>query len=506
MVAEAYQWHSLVPTSLGARDAKLANKVAACLHSLNLESLNLSHLQQTMNQVVAFTSDLGVEIGLAEAELGPSLLQWFDDSKHHMLTLEVEEDTGGGQSLDPLNPLRAPNANIFENAFPVPGMLHIISNCILQSHQHSMHHWNTYLAQLRNISNFLSKRWERQAIQAEMRSKGATQEEERLLDKDVPTVTAWRWGCVYHLLKRLLPLRGVLRSYCQTRGRRSKTHNDAADDDDDVDQGLLQESICSECFWAYSRMLLCMHAVLDDVTAWCEGCPCHTEHGLGRSEGFEIRDGPLGAEQQDLSTGRGYAYVLGWVRNKVMHSSCPMRGRRSSELAAGDLQQLLKERISSQSVSLQAWLTESLTPDERTTLIHDFTEGLNQIAVVLDLKMRFWGQLPWKLCALGHVDQTKAQAVALEIIEAFESNPSDSGVQHRVTQDFLGPNSGQLRQELECFSRGQPLQSLPRLTERIVGLVGIPVVERWVERQHSTVKAAPGPYPDTSYAGTNIVG
>ena len=94
-----------------------------------------------------------------------------------------------------------------------------------------------------------------------------------------------------------------------------------------------------------------MHAVLDDVTAWCEGCPCHTEHGLGRSEGFEIRDGPLGAEQQDLSTGRGYSYVLGSARNKVMHSSCPMRGRRSSELAAGDLQQLLKERIASQSVN-----------------------------------------------------------------------------------------------------------------------------------------------------------
>ena len=485
VVAEAYQWHCLVPTALGAREAKLSNKVAACLHALNLESLGLEHLQQTMNQVVAFTSDLGVEVGLAEAQLGPSLLQWFDTSKHHNLTVQVEEDTGEGKCLvDPISTTKAEDTPIFENAFPVPGMLHIISNCILQSHKHSMTHWPNYLTQLRAISNFLSKRWEREAIQAHMRRQNATSEEERRFDKDIPTVTHWRWGCVLHLLKAILPLRGVLRSYCQTCDLTNSKS-------EDVDPDLLREGIVSDFFWAYSRMLLCMHAVLGDVSVWCEGCPCHHEPGLGRrSDVFDF--GGVGSEQVDLSTGRGYRQLLGAGLKKVMHNSCPMRGRRSSELAAGDLQQLLKQRISLQSVALQDWLTEPLTADERTLLIHDFAEGLNQIAVILDLKIRFWQQLPWKLCALGHVDPIKAQAAALEVLEACETNPDDPGVQHRVTQAFVGQHSGNLRRELEQFSRGQPLETLPGLTEHIAALVGIPVVERWVERQHSIVKASLG--------------
>ena len=82
-------------------------------------------------------------------------------------------------------------------------------------------------------------------------------------------------------------------------------------------------------------------------------------------------------------------------------------------------------------------------------MIHDFTGPSLEDAIVGATSLEV-------VCArqLGHLYPTKAQVAGLEIIEASESNPTDPGVQHPVTQDFLGPSSGHLRQELERFSRG----------------------------------------------------
>ena len=434
-----------------------------------------------MNNVIAFTSDLGVEIGLAEAQLGPSLLDWFHPSLRSSVGVQVEEDTGDGQCTGQ-NEGPEPD-HMFANAFPVPGMLHIISNLTMQSHEQSMTHWKDYLIQLRTVANFLHKRWERQAIQADMQRRDASDGEVGLLDKDIPTVTDWRWGCVFHLLDALLPLRGVLPTYFPKDISHLK--------DTDVDPDVCTAAIHSDLFWAYSRMLMCMHTILHDVSTWCEGCACHQQPGLGE---LQLQSSVVSSkgEENDLSIGKGYAELLGSHANKVMHASCPMRGRRSAELATGDLRELLKRRISLETAGLRAWLTDSLTADERTLLVHDFLEGVGQISLHLDLKTAFWQQLPWKLCALGHVNASKAQVAALEILHASETSPSDSGVQHRVTQNFLGKDKGSVRDEFLLFSRGQSLDSLPRLAQEVVALMGIPVVERWIERQHSVAKIALG--------------
>ena len=362
-------------------------------------------------------------------------------------------------------------------------MLHIVSNATQQSHEKAMTYWQSYLGRLRTISNFLNKRWERQAIQAEMRRHGESEAQQALLDKGVPTVTDWRWGCIFNLLEALLPLRGVLRLYCRTQDLQSNKT-------DDFDIHVLHECIHSDLFWAYSQMLLCMQAVLEDVSRWCEGCACHSEGGLGPGgrHAWNLR----GQDDTYLSSGNGYMNLLGTHRSEVMYKTCPMRGRRSSELAVGDLLQLLRQRISVESVAIQTWLADALTGEERTLLVHDFVEGLGQIALILELKTAFWQQLPWKLCALGHVEEVKAQAAALEILEAFDTNPDDAGARHRVSQAFLGEHAGNVRKEFEAFSRGTSLVSCPALLEGVVALLGVPVVERFVERQHSVVKGALG--------------
>lgn len=77
--------------------------------------------------------------------------------------------------------------------------------------------------------------------------------------------------------------------------------------------------------------------------------------------------------------------------------TCPLKGRRAPELAAGLLHERLDEMASYTSCGLSQ-VTVGLSATD-TALIHDaYDIGVGRLLACVKLKLAVWMQLPWKLC------------------------------------------------------------------------------------------------------------
>ena len=109
-------------------------------------------------------------------------------------------------------------------------------------------------------------------------------------------------------------------------------------------------AISSRRFWAYAQMLSVLSGFLADLTGWCEGCWCHQqEHSLGS---YHMRRRAICFDRQSPST-------------------CPMKGRRAPELAAGVLPQMIDD-LANGSVTLLSELTHGLNDKDRTDVFSDW--------------------------------------------------------------------------------------------------------------------------------------
>eukprot|EP00969_Alexandrium_andersonii_P305323 13496424-Alexandrium_andersonii.AAC.1 len=108
------------------------------MHMCNLESPNPEAVHAFCDQIVAFTTDMGPEIGIAGAVAGgfrpwlPSDLRGGDD---------IEAD-GGGEAPEGANPSDAARY-LFKSAIPVAGCLHVFDSAAEAAHQ-SMQYWETF--------------------------------------------------------------------------------------------------------------------------------------------------------------------------------------------------------------------------------------------------------------------------------------------------------------------------------------------------------------------------
>ena len=81
--------------------------------------------------------------------------------------------------------------------------------------------------------------------------------------------------------------------------------------------------LCSSLFWAFTQLLAALHRAIDVVRKWSECCPCHSFFGgLGKDDWF-VWGGMVKAQAAELR------------RFGEPSFQCPMRGKRSFELALG---------------------------------------------------------------------------------------------------------------------------------------------------------------------------
>ena len=248
-------------------------------------------------------------------------------------------------------------------------------------------------------------------------------------------------------------------------------------------------------FWAYAHAVLyATHGVLFELQNWGESCPCH-------SVDFRTKDG--------YSAGRPYFRRRHeWIgETSVSNSSCPMRGRRAPELAAGRYKAHL-EALVHQCAGLL--LTRCQNIPNRDFIIRDWEGARTALAEVIEMKFAHWNFLPYRFCALGCIDKAgAADDTARAALKACLEEYAAMGAEQRSN---LWPLAAQvldaaspLRAEVLAFTEGgSSLKSLPGL-QRVAGIVlCIPVAERSIEAKHRLNKLSSSRAPRASGSFVNV--
>eukprot|EP00972_Heterocapsa_arctica_P084029 12380100-Heterocapsa_arctica.AAC.1 len=103
-----------------------------------------------------------------------------------------------------------------------------------------------------------------------------------------------------------------------------------------------------------------------DLESWAWGCPCHS-----------------GLVEPGASWGRR-SFAFRKKSPTSTFSTCPMRGRRVAELAAGHVDSFL-ERHGAVAASEVILVTQGLEQADRNRIFHDFERGRRHLEYVITL-------------------------------------------------------------------------------------------------------------------------
>ena len=204
--------------------------------------------------------------------------------------------------------------------------------------------------------------------------------------------------------------------------------------------------------------------VLSEIAGWSEGCPCHA-------------DVPeLAGATRHFRTKR--------MQFRLQHGSCPLRGRRSPELAARQVEVWVGKLLGAASARAAAVFRVAGLPQEQQGIIlKDLAQARAHLVFTFQVKLAHWGRLPYLLCGLGHPSRIEAVQVAREIEAILERAPLDD--QPPRVRNLLRSGS-QGRQQLHMFAVGSHcILELPLLARVVAELRFVPTIERHVEGQHS---------------------
>jgi hypothetical protein len=154
------------------------------------------------------------------------------------------------------------------------------------------------------------------------------------------------------------------------------------------------------------------------------------------------------------------------------------------------------------------------------SLVQDWVNARSRIQADIILKLAYWMQLPWRLCALSHQNAFQVQAAAKDALKMFAANAPGSA--HVMSRRFLDPHwagidndndpdDPPLRPAVEQLAQGAALHDLPetlllRLLVWLGAFMVIRICERSIEGKHSIVhfirKRAPA--ASTAYISMEI--
>lgn len=221
--------------------------------------------------------------------------------------------------------------------------------------------------------------------------------------------------------------------------------------------GEVDETLASPFFWAFLHLLDALNSILTHITAWCESCACHPP---------EVRKA---------------------LAELGITGSCPLRGRRCPELAAGGLEHVVLEVSQLEVGNLLLKYCGDLSPHERARLVSDFELGRQCIEMQLRVKLAAWKVLPLQLLGMGHHDINAARYSAVTCLAQWAQLPADSRPRaHPLSRMLLSADhENGLRRHVVAFARGAAAE--PRLQQILDSFLFIPNVEIGVERLHAYI-------------------
>ena len=336
-------------------------------------------------------------------------------------------------------------AFLLPHALAVAGGCHLMHAVAEQSFE-DLEHWPKFFAQL----EFLNELFMHQ--KARLISTCCLMEGDKRVLQSLKLVRLYRkrWHFVALFLEAVAPAMPILKRVWSTAKFGEGGRN--------LDTAAVSELCVDEMFAMYSKMILTVHHIPKQLTSWMEGCSCHAmQDEKRRKQQIKVE---LGNESE----------------------TCPMSGCRSCEMANGKHLELLKAMLEKGKLSLSQ-AAGALSNQQLATLLSDYAKASGRVELMTRVKLNFWSQLPWRLCALAHWDMSIALRCASGAIDEYDKHPPGEAlaIHHRHTSWWLHPE-GPLRRDLEEFLRTHTMS--PVMEFECMAMRFIPVVERTIERQH----------------------
>ena len=137
----------------------------------------------------------------------------------------------------------------------------------------------------------------------------------------------WRWSSLIQVLRALLMREQALKSGW-----------DKGKFGDIGTTSIIDEAIASELFWKYAHFLNNVAGTIELGSSYCEGCECHEHEGL-KHNSFQVRRNEI------VKRLRSAINVDNTDDPLPYPPSCPLKNRRSAELASGAFKRFIEETL-----------------------------------------------------------------------------------------------------------------------------------------------------------------
>lgn len=216
-----------------------------------------------------------------------------------------------------------------------------------------------------------------------------------------------RWEAIFDFSHHLLRIRPYLVQYWHkekymlgdhAKNKRITPEKDrAAPENIDSEYGMpscehLDNIIRSSSFWQAVGIVENISYESEYVGRWAESCPCCG----GDSEWVQRKRAAI---QGLLPEGRRRRRKRNGPEKKDV---CCFKGCRSSELASGEWRSRLRDLmiLNRPAITHQIIKTD---PERQSAYLHDWVAARSKLWSLLNLKLAYWEQLPWRLCSSSFI-------------------------------------------------------------------------------------------------------
>ena len=473
--------HSQAPQLLGQGRTGVLDKASAQVHASLLEVTDVSELESHFESYVSWCTDMGVEAGMPmvqlmriEDVLPVYLRPARGQDATHIVDGFIEEGVLEGTAQE------RPQSCLMPEALPIPGVMHAVHNAVKDMDKAFtvFQGFKDFYDQVKLLDKFLGhrRRCERFCECVLKADDNLYKRGRAVLLTFSSTLYEQRWSelCLY--LEKATDALELLRAhwdeaaYVRGCGYEHASANQAPSREDGWSPKELTGILQSVVFYANWHLQRHLRLGIESFTRWAEGCSCH-EFLLIGSSSYEQEK----ALRTEIEAPSDVA-----VR-------CPCMSCRGPHMAAGQLQSFIHELKTSRFHQALGPVIPKLTAEDLQRLQTDWCRAVQHLATDLQLRLRFWQDLPWIIVGGAHPEEGAARRCLREAQRLWDELPEEAkDWQHSLTNRLF--TTPLLREELHAFSvEGVSRDELPVLRQFLAPLAFLQVSERTVEASHTQI-------------------
>eukprot|EP00971_Amphidinium_carterae_P232139 4606566-Amphidinium_carterae.5 len=337
-----------------------------------------------------------------------------------------------------------------------------------------MSQWRAWYLKLKNTAALLTRPNLMRRVIAVI-STGPLPHCTQVFHETAPALHEERWQVVQNYIDVALPQLMVLKQVWTT----SMLHSGRQEKE--FDSALFHDTLHDDFFFfSYLRMVQLLESNVQWWTRWSEGCGCHEVFRC------DLREWTQAERKQRLRTELGAALT------------CPVANMRLPELTIILLGLLLAQRLgraNAQDIhALQELRLNSRVSDQdHAMIVQDFQAALQEIEVILHLKLGYAALLPYSLAGLAYPDPAVVSKVSKICIDQFDQlGQAQRELLPSNCQKLLQQGST-LRNELQMVANGLHISQASLRLRRSIAVLRFPCLsERAVEAGHKDIKKGHG--------------